>query len=98
MKRRAEGPPGGPSAPAPALSAEHLRDAARPARAAVAEALLADHGPLGRLDEHPALPTEGELERLAGSLADQRLQVHVGLDRLRHARRPADRGLRVGEG
>src|SRR3712207_8450872 len=70
------------------------------AEAAAALALLSRRGldaALGRLDEHPALTAERHLHRLARALADEVLELHVGLDRRRDALRPRDRGLRVGE-
>src|SRR3989442_6122872 len=39
------------------------------------------HAALGGLHEHPALPGEGDLEALPRSLADEGLDVYVGLGR-----------------
>ena len=56
-----------------------------------------DHAALRRLDEHPALALEGELQRLARAAPDEVLHLEVGLERDGHAGRPGDGGLGVGE-
>src|SRR3954447_26900348 len=81
----------------PALAAEQVSE--RAPDPALASAARRDRDlALGGLDQQPSGAGEADLDGLARSASGDRLDVHVGLDRRRHAARPRDRGLRIGEG
>src|SRR5919198_538457 len=80
------------------LSAAKVRqETAQTAAALVAAGDARFDAALARLNEHPAVALEAELDGLAGATAGKRLEVHVCLHLSAHAARPDDGGLGVGE-